>query len=286
MYDSEFWKDFINRHYQLLEKIVQTRFKVNFRLDEKALSGEQSRNMEMAEEARSFVCEKLAEDDYRRLRNYDPARGAKPETYFNALVKRLLSKFFEETKGRYKPPKWLLRQDNFLLTLIHKHLCWEKMPEHDVTEYLRTSAFGNRNPSFIREAIQIIQDKYPDCGESAPPEIENADPADSVTPETQLIRKEKQKIIRAILLGPDDDASPSVFPVIRTIQENIRQQFNPTKEQRLFLRMIYQDGIGIADTGKKLGWTKYKAQGQIKSLRKKLRQIAGSDLERLFGDDL
>lgn len=109
---------------------------------------------------------------------------------------------------------------------------------------------------------------------------------DGVTPEELLVRRETEKIVRSILLGPEDDDDPSIFPVIRSLQEKINRDFNPTDEQRLFLRMIHQDGMRIIAAGEKLGWSNFKAQGQNRSLRKKLRQLAGDDVRRLFMGDL
>ncbi len=286
MYDSEFWKTFLTEHYALLQGIVQRRFHVYFSANKARLSGEQARNTEMAEDALPFVSEKLLEDDCRHLKNYDPKRGATEKTYFTVLVQRLLSRFFEETKGRYKPSAWLLKQGHFLLMLVHKHLCWERMPEDDVVEYLKNTASDGRNPLFVREAIQIIREKYPNCGEPRPSMEDEGEHTDGVTPEELLVRRETEKIVRSILLGPEDDDDPSIFPVIRSLQEKINRDFNPTDEQRLFLRMIHQDGMRIIAAGEKLGWSNFKAQGQNRSLRKKLRQLAGDDVRRLFMGDL
>ncbi len=146
---SESWRKFLSENYGILEKTVQARF-----------PGEP----ENAEEAISYVSEKLVEDNMRRLRNYDPKQGAKPETYFRALVKYLTSRFFEKDRGHFRLPDGLRKQNDFLLDLIYKHLCWERMPETDVVEYLRQSAHGGRRSSVIREAVQIIRDSYPNCG--------------------------------------------------------------------------------------------------------------------------
>lgn len=221
----------------------------------------------------------------RRLKNYDPEQGAKPETYFRIIVRHLSSRFFEKDRGHFRLPTELRKQNDFLMCLIYRLLCWEKMPETEAAEYVRHSAHGGRSASVIREGLRIIRDRYPNCGKKEKEEIpidEEEISSSGRTPEEEVIFQEWQKICRAILNSPDNDTNTeSDRAKIKAIREKLRRKFKPETDQRLLLRMIYQDGMSVKDAAKKLGWTPDKAHGHRQRLLKKLHSIIADDLKHL-----
>lgn len=267
----EFWEKFLSENYGFLERIVQRRFQGN---------------VETAKEALSYVHEKLVEDNWRRLRLYDPKRGAKPETYFHLVVNKRIDDFLQTIRGRFRLPAWLIKHGNFLLMVVYKHLCCEGMSENDVFEYLKTSAPGHRNPSIIKEAILIIRNKYPNCGEARKKEVlmddENCHSAEKAhaegpshyqSPEAQIMGKEGDEYVQSIYDLIMIGSTVSNRPEIQKVKKKLRQKFNPSDEERLFLRMVYQDGMNVSAAGQQIGWSKFAAHGRHRRLLKRLRRI-------------
>jgi len=264
---KEFWEKFISDNYDLLKKAVH-----------KKIFDDQ----EAYEEALSFVSEKLVEDNMRRLMLYDPQKGASPKTYFNALIRFLICRFFEKKNKKLFFPKWLKEQNNFLWILVYKFLCWYKWSEKDTIEYLKVSNTYKRSTKILNEAIDLVRFKYPDCGKSKenkslPEDEQFADP-DNTTPEKEIIRFERIKILLEIV-SDNSETSCKNNSHINLLRDNIRKNFNPSTQQRLLLKMIYQDGLSVAAAGKKLGWNKNQASGQNRRLLQKLRIILGDSLK-------
>jgi len=268
----EFLKKYITDNQKLLEITVQKWFP-----DDPI----------KAEDALSFVYEKLLEDNARRLRLHDPKRGAKLETYFCVLVNRLIMRHLEQGKSRFREPKWLKKQDNFLWTLVYKKLCYEKLPKAQVVEYVKNSAPGGRNSSVIEEAIWIIYEKFPNCKEPKKREVltDAGIEIDNRTPlqEEQIMHYQQLEVVHAILNPLDhNNRNDSNKTGIRLIQEKLHHEFKPKTEEHLFLRMIYQDGLSVSKAGRQLGWNVNQASGRHRRLIEKLREIIGDDLKDLI----
>ncbi len=272
----EFWKTKLSKNYDLIEKAVQRRFRGD---------------SEMAEEALSYISEKLVEDDMRRLRLYDPKRGAKFQTYLSVLSQRLISRYLEQKKGRFRFPKWLEDQGNALWMKVYRLLCWERNNEIDVVETIKTTAPGKRDAIVVNEAIWIIREKYPDCGKSREKEVQTEDenyyPEERqnnesafhhLTPEEQVALGQRMALSDAILSAPEKESNPdSDDTQMAEIKKKLAQEFKPGPEKRLFLRMIYQDGMSVSEAGRQLGWNANQAAGHHRRLMEQLKEIIGDD---------
>lgn len=277
-FKTEFWKAKLTRHYPILEKSVKRRFR---------------NEPEKASEALSFVSEKLVEDNMRRLSLYDPDRGAKFETYFSVLVQRLISRFIEKNKKRRRFPKWIEKQGNALWELVYRLLCWELKSETDVFEYVESAAPGKRDEHVVQEAVWVIRENFPDCGNHDTPkemtihdnylsgESLNTGPSfHHRTPEEQTAFNQLLEITDAIYAEPAiGDISDTHAPAgISAIKKRLAEKFNPSTEKRLFLKMIYQDGMGVSEAGRMLGWNANQAAGHHRRLMALLKDIIGDDL--------
>jgi hypothetical protein len=275
--DTEFWKETLARLYPVMEKTVRLRFR---------------NEPDKAEEALSFVSEKLLEDNMRRLVLYDPARGAKFETYFSVLVHRLISKYTDLHRKRKRFPKWLERQDNALWFMVYRLLCWELRSENAVVEYLDVSAPGKRDEAVVAEAVRVIRENYPDCGRDGITEmtVEETDldregradglfPFHQASPEEQIAYKQLIALADAVF---NDSAGKGNRPEEGTgeladLKRTLRSAFNPTPEKRLFLRMIFQDGMTVSSAGRMLGWNSHQASGHYRRLMALLKDILGDE---------
>jgi len=260
-----FWGKYITDNFSSIQSSIKKRFRDD---------------VETFEDAFSFVMEKLCEDNMRRLLLYDPKRGARPDTYFNYLTICLIRRYFEKKNKKRVFPKWLRQTNHSLWMIVYELLCWKKMSETETFEHINGS-IPKRQPEFINEAIKIIQLKFPNCAASDYDDIfEDNDIHDpgGKNPEELSIEQELMKIVLEILSEKNEFADSKDLSGFEQLKLKIRQKFSPSIEQRLFLRMVYQDGLNVAAAGRKLQWNKNQASGQNRRLLKKLRDILGNVL--------
>ena len=273
----KFWDVFLSKkeNFNLMKRIVNSSFPTN---------------PEIAEEALSYVSEKILVDNKKRLQDYDPSRNA--TAYFCFIILRIIRDFRVEKWGRFRPPKSLLKQPNFLLVLVYKLLCWEKMPEEAVVEQLKTSG---RDPDLVKEAISIIRDNYKNCENPKFREIpieddssgveqqthnfEEASQAAGENPEDSLLIKQLQYLVRLIFQDDPTEIHESykVSEKINTFKKKLKSKFRATDKDRLFLRMVYLDGLRVPEAGRKLKWNQWRSYGKHRRLLTQLRVLVKVD---------
>ena len=260
--------------------------KENFNLMKKIVRGSFPNNPETAEEALSFVSEKILIDNKKCLQDYDPTRNA--TAYFCFIIRRIIRDFRIQKWGRFRPPKSLLKQPNFLLILVYKLLCWEKRPEEAVVEELLDSG---RDPNFIREAIEMIRDTYKNCENPKFQEVAMEDEGSGVkqqnhnfkevsqavgeNPEDMLSQKQLQYLVRFIFQNnpTETNENHTVSEKINKFKKKMTRKFKATDKDRLFLRMVYQDGLKIPEAGRRLKWNKWRSYGKHRRLLTQLRVL-------------
>jgi hypothetical protein len=268
-----FWDGFLSKkeNFNLMNKIVRSSF---------------PNNPETAEEALSFVSEKILIDNKKCLQDYDPTRNA--TAYFIFIIRRIIRDFRIHKWGRFRPPKSLLKQPNFLLVLVYKLLCWEKRPKEAVVEELRDSG---RDPDFIKEAIGMICDTYKNCEDPKVREVaredegsgaeqqthnfEDVSQAAGENPEDLLFQKQLQYLVRFIFQNDpiETDVNRMVSEKINKFKKKMTSKFKATDKDRLFLRMVYQDGLQIPEAGRRLKWNKWQSYGKHRRLLTQLRKL-------------
>ena len=269
----KFWDVFLSKkeNFNLMKKIVNSSF---------------PNTPEIAEEALSYVSEKILVDNKKSLQDYDPRRNA--TAYFCFVIRRLIRDFRVEKWGRFRPPKSLLNQPNFLLVLVYKLLCWEKMPEEAVVEQLKISG---RDPDLVEEDISIIRDTYKNCEYPKLREIpieddgsgvelqthsfEDASRAVGENPEDSLLNKQLQYLVRLIFQDDPTEIHENytVSEKINRFKKKLKSKFRATDKDRLFLRMVYLDGLKVPDAGRKLKWSQWRSYGKHRRLLTQLRAL-------------
>jgi hypothetical protein len=269
----KFWDAFLSEkeNFNLMKKIVRSSF---------------PNNPEIAEEALSYVSEKILIDNKKCLQDYDPNRNA--AAYFCFIIRRIIRDFRLQKWGRFRPPKSLLKQPNFLLVLVYKLLCWEKRSEEAVVEQLMNSG---RDPDLIEEAIWIIRDTYKNCENPRLREIPIEDEGSGVdqsdnrfeevsqtvveNPEDRLLKKQLQYLVQCILQNDptDIDENYAISEKMDKFKKKMKYKFRATDKDRLFLRMVYQDGIKIPEAGRRLKWNKWRSYGKHRRLLTQLGQL-------------
>ena len=266
-----FWDAFLSKkeNFNLMKRIVRSSF---------------PNNPETAGEALSYVSEKILVDNKKCLQDYDPSRNA--TAYFSFVIRRIIRDFRVHKWGRFRPPKSLLKQPNFLLVLVYKLLCWGKMPEEAVVEQLMDSG---RDPDLIKKAIWIIRDTYKNCENPKFQEIpiedsgveqpdnrfEEVSQAVGENPEDRLLKKQLQHLAQSIFQNDPTEICENyaISEKINEFKKKMKYKFRATDKDRLFLRLVYQDGMKIPEAGNKLKWNKWRSYGKHRRLLTQLRQL-------------
>lgn len=218
----------------------------------------------LAEEASSYVMECLSNDNWSVLQAF--TGKSKPETYLHTVTLNLIEEFSRKRFGRPRPPEWLKRQGNFWVN-IWKLICLERQVTQSVIDRLKEI----RDTLYIKDVIRTIKARLPWCGESAREvqtsamDFDDNNPIeflipDSNTPHDQLKAAHHAELLLMIncLLTEQkmEDTMDKVsreFTMISDKFEKFRQNIELSDEERLILKMVYQDGINKSVVAKLLG---------------------------------
>lgn len=212
-----------------------------------------------ADEASSFVLEKLAEDNWARCGTY---RGqAKPATFLYSLSARLLEEFSRQRYGRARPPQWLQQQGETWVRLW-KAICLERHSQESVVRQ-----FSRHDISVIQNIIRTIKAKLPWCGASNLPIPEEYLGADSelsspASLEDSLAGQHLEHSLSVLsALLNDEDAFSDIDETQIT---QARQALSLDDESLLMLKLHFQEGLNFAAIARALGVPNHQPGRQIK----------------------
>ncbi len=245
-----------------------------------SIAGRRFTDDTLAEEAALYVLNRLEEDNYRRLRAF---RGrAKFSTYLASLCVRLLEDFSRKKYGRQRPPVWI-RDLGGTWLLLYQLLCWKRLSVADAVATVRTR-LHNRSQREIEEAAWKILERIIHCGSHQGQEVPldetgekrrldfaDMDP-ESPTPEQKVAAKE-QKIFLQLLFGTDKQKISELSDL-----SIFSKKYTPRldAQERLLLKLCFQDDISVTRAGKMLGMNANQVHGKLRRLLARLRD----DLER------
>ncbi|GFK92251.1 hypothetical protein NNJEOMEG_00073 [Fundidesulfovibrio magnetotacticus] len=263
-------------HWALLQQEARRRF---------------PRQEALADLALTYLHEKCSENDWRRLKEFQGNCSFK--TFLRAVAVRLLEDFARARFGRRRPPKWLLLKGGFWERLF-RLLCLEGLGRQAAVETYDALSPGAPGRRALLDACTAILENIPDCGSSAPRETSLDDapepPAPSEPcahqhdPEDILAIRERVAFLQAFRLcldlpgedGPDPDPE-----FARRVLETMRPRLELTAEERLFLRLVHQDGLGVSEAGRMLGLGQDQAHGRMRRLLGRIKVKVREVLESL-----
>jgi DNA-directed RNA polymerase specialized sigma24 family protein len=128
------WREFLRRYSELILKIVW--------------QGEYDHDAVM--ERYLYVCRHLAEDDFQRLRQFDPSRTPRPKlsTWLTVVVRNLCIEHHRRTEGRRRYPKALARLSEFDRKVFALYY-WEGYAASEI-EHMVTPPDGASVPQTLR----------------------------------------------------------------------------------------------------------------------------------------
>lgn len=263
----EFYKKKALDHYELIDTLVRKRFP----------------DSAIADEAFVYVMEYLEKENWRRIREY---RGrASFTTFLSRVVSNLLSDFSDHKFGKFHTPLWIKNMGP-LWEETYKRLSRERMSKKDV-EYSLTIGTSDRNPEAVREAIEVILEKIPDCGSYKKVKLLSTDPeflknSEALNSKEKNVSSEKvqaslnyvslQEELFSFLSDTEKDPRTE-SPKTKTLKASVlsfRTQLKLSPEDRLFLKIIYQDGLNVKAAGEKLGFSSSWVHKRHKQLLKRI----------------
>lgn len=227
----------------------------------------------LAEEAVHAALEALSKDDWQRLKKYKGEASFK--SFLSVLVVRLFEDFARKRFGRIRPPAWITRLGGIWPKLFIA-LCLERLGVQWATEIVHQQE-PKQGKSEIEEAAYILLGRIPNCGaQTQETALDESREAEAVTSQYDggesgnYERKEKVQFIENICVAICGEEG-----AINTLeaQEKFSQlEISLTTEERLLLKLHFQDGMNVTEAGRMLDLNRFQVHGKLKRLMKKLKQ--------------
>lgn len=255
MNTSSGWQQQATAHWPLINRLAGRRFSQET----------------LAEEAALFVMDKLAEEDWRRLRAFTGRSTL--GTYIGALTLRLLEDFARQRFGRLKPPAWVRRLGGIWETLF-RLLCMERIaPDAAVAQLTERQSCAT---AIAEQAAYQMLGEIPSCGSHRGEQVELAEdlPLDAEEglsqPEEQLETTEREQCLSVLgrILFAEEESTIDAPRLERLLAARIKLE----SRERLLLKLCFRDGLAVAEAGRMLGWNQNQAHGRLRRLLERLRQ--------------
>ncbi|MFV1984990.1 MAG: hypothetical protein ACC657_15690 [Thiohalomonadales bacterium] len=225
----------------------------------------------LAEEASTYVIDKISSNQWQCFATFKGQ--CKPESYLYTVTSNYLEEFSRKRFGRPRPPDWLKRQ-GALWVQIWKMVCLERQLIQSVIEQLCSKSL--RETNVIKNAIITIKARLPWCGGDSHREVtknmsdmDDYDPTELITsretPElvvTEAAYTESLLLISSLMNDKPveqmfgertSELASSYVKSNRLKIDQIQQKLNLTDEEKILLRMIFQDGMKKSVIAKSLG---------------------------------
>jgi len=251
---AEQWKQKAMAHWNLINRLAARRFG----------------NVSLAEEAALFVMDSLAADSWQRLQAHG-GRGSF-KSYLASISWRLLEDFSRKRFGRIRPPQWIQKLGG-LWSLLFSLLCLERLSLADSVESARLR-YPVREENSIEDDALTLLGRIPQCGKQQMLEqsLDESTEKDHLgkSPEQLMEKDDRENVFTALfgrLLGGE---AGNVVP--DTFSELLVTGLELQPEERLLLKLLYQDNIGVRRVGTMLGLNRDQVNGRVRRLLARLRQ--------------
>ena len=251
------WQQQALEHWELINRLAGRRFP----------------GSALAEEAALFVLNRLAADDWRRLRAFTGESTL--ATYIAALSFRLLEDFARARFGRSTPPLWVRRLGGIWLTLF-RLLCLERFTPDEAVALVHQQQAGD--PRQIERAAYQLLGEIPSCGEhrgdapggGAETDLRVGDEADCPEQEQRLTEGEREQLFATLGRVVFDEAAAEAGS--RLLARVSAANIELAPRERLLLKLCFRDGVAVTEAGRMLGWNRFQVHGRLRRLLERLRR--------------
>lgn len=226
----------------------------------------------LAEEAALAVIDGLKAENWHRLSAYN--EKATFATFIRTLTARLLEDFARKRFGRVRPPLWV-KTFGGIWGKLFTALCLERLPVTEAVEVVLSRQVATKKTEIESAAYQLLA-RIPDCGKHQGLEVayeeengsdENHGEAISDCSVEDRQKKELFEAIFQLVLGEGE------FKVSDNLSKKFKQlEICLSPEEKLLLKLCYQDGYGVAKAGEMLGMSRFQAHGKKRRLMVRLKE--------------
>ncbi len=251
---AEQWKEKALAHWELINRLAVRRFG----------------STPLAEEAALFVMDSLAADSWQRLQAHTGKGSFK--SFLASLSWRLLEDFSRKRFGRMRPPLWIKKLGG-IWPLLFSLLCLQRLSLAEAVESA-SCRYPVREKEGIEDAALTLLGHLPQCGKQQGLELPYKESEGVGQPGSypeQLVEKEERESLFTVLFGKllgEDHGCELSQAFASVLTEGI--ELNP--EERLLLKLLYQDNAGVTRAGKLLGLNRDQINGRLRRLLGRLRK--------------
>lgn len=224
----------------------------------------------LAEEAALAVIDGLAAKDWQRVRGF--SGQASFSSFIMAISARLFEDFARKRFGRVRPPLWVQAFGGIWQRLFQA-LCLERLPVSDAVEIVHQRQVEAEKITIEAAAYELLA-RIPDCGMARGLEVAYEEEAEiegdggAAGPAGTFETREQKELFQAVfqlVLGQELRAdSEDLLQKHRTVKTNL------PPEEKLLLKLCYQDGLGVTEAGAMLGMTRFQVHGRMRRLLSRL----------------
>ncbi|MFH0342933.1 MAG: hypothetical protein ACHBNF_12560 [Chromatiales bacterium] len=168
-------------------------------------------------------------------------------SFLTTLTARLLTDFSRMRFGHPRSPVWLVQKQDPLWDAAYRLLAVENYSPHEAVEWL-IGGYPERERWCLEEIVRVIRRR---CRIESQPvervEVNNAymDIADeTLAPDAQLMI-EDQELSEALQAYLQEESEGPASPRVSELLSRLREHLRLTEEDRLLLRLRFQDGLSI-----------------------------------------
>ena len=224
----------------------------------------------LAEEAALAVIDGLAAEDWQRVRAF--SGQASFSSFIMAISARIFEDFARKRFGRIRPPLWVQAFGGIWQRLFQA-LCLQRLPVNDAVEIVHQRQLAAEKTTIEVAAYELLA-RIPDCGMARGLEVAYEEETEiegdrgAAGPAGTFEHREQRELFEAVfqlLLGQD----------LRADSDDLLQKYRMVKinlapEERLLLKLCYQDGLGVTEAGAMLGMTRFQVHGRMRRLLARL----------------
>ncbi len=221
--------------------------------------------------AYNFALERLSAQDWQPLTDGYTGRGS-PQGFLAITFINALEYYARAKYPRARPPQWLRRLGDLWLQ-VWRRLCLKREAVESIVDALGNSDAARCDE--VRGAAVQIRARIPNCGQVVAEEA--VDPGD----ETAVSQDALQALDRATaetLLNVAAGMLQSETPTASTeaTMTALRDALEMDDDDRLLLKLVYDEGMKVAAAARALGMTRKQASRRHLALLETCRQALAS----------
>lgn len=226
----------------------------------------------LAEEAALAVIDGLEVDNWARLRAHN--NKASFATFIRILTGRLLEDFARKRYGRVRAPLWVTSFGGIWEKLFTA-LCLERLPLMEAVELVWQRQVVAKKIEIENAAYRLLA-KIPGCGSHQGLEVEyeedfsNPGQSDQEPLHSKMEEQQKEDFFEAIFqLLLEEEEGKCSEPMLEKVK---LLEINLSSEERLLLKLCYQEGLTVTRAGQMLGLSRFQAHGKKRRLMARLKE--------------